>query len=377
VRKAGSRIRITAQLVRATDSSHVWSQSFDRDLSDIFAVQDEIAAAVVGELEIQLLGGAAPKSRQTDPHAYALYLQGRHFFELQSTSGYEQAVEALDAAIAIDPGFGPAWATLGAVYWGQANNSLIDYEEGSRKARTASEKALGLDPDLAEPLSLLGLLDLAENRDAVGGLQRLDRALQLEPHNERVLSRAAIIAIWRGRLDEAIRCGEQALRWDPLSPNVHAVLGGSYYYAGRLDEAEAMRRKLLALTPGWLGGHFYLGRILLARNDGPAALAEMQQEQSNYWRLAGLALAYHALGQRAESDAALAELNKLDPVGIAYQLAEVHAYRGEIDAAFEWLERSTDTHDSGLPFIRVDPLLRNLHADSRWAAFLSRLALAG
>jgi tetratricopeptide (TPR) repeat protein len=158
VRKAGSRIRITAQLVRATDSSHVWSQTFDRDLSGIFAVQDEIAAAVASELEIKLLGGTMPKSRQTDPRAYALYLQGRHFFELSSATGYEQAIAALDAALAIDPRFGPAWAILAALYWGQANNSLINYEEGSRKARVASEKALALDPDLAEPLSLLGIL---------------------------------------------------------------------------------------------------------------------------------------------------------------------------------------------------------------------------
>jgi TolB-like protein/Tfp pilus assembly protein PilF len=376
VRKAGSRIRITAQLVRATDSSHAWSQSFDRDMSDIFAVQDEIAAAVVGELEIKLLGGTVPKSRQTDPRAYALYLQGRHFFELYSATGYEQAIEALDAAVAIDPRFGPAWAMLGALYWGQANNSLIDYEEGARKARAASEKALGLDPDLAEPLSLLGMLDLIENRDAVGGMRRLDRALQLEPHNQRVLARAGSMAMQRGRIDEAIRYAEQALRWDPLSPNAHAALSLTYYYVGRLDEAEAMRRKVLALSPGWLSGCFYLGRILLARNDAQAALAVMQQEQSSFWRLTGLALAHHALGQRADSDAALAELMKLDPVGIAYQLAEVHAYRGEIDSAFEWLERSAETHDSGLTNARVDPLLRNLHADPRWGAFLSRNSLA-
>ena len=375
VRKAGSRIRITAQLIRATDSSHAWSQSFDRDLSDIFAVQDEIAAAVVGELEIKLLGGTAPKSRHTEPRAYAHYLQGRHFFELQSAKGYEQAIEAIDSAIAIDPGFGPAWAMLGSLYWGQANNSLIAYEEGARKARAASEKALALDPDQAEPLSLLGMLDLMENCDADGGMRRLGRALQLEPHNQRVLARAAHVATRRGRLDEAIQYGKQALNWDPLSPNVHAVLGVTYYYAGRLDEAEAMRRKLLALSPGWLSGYYNLGRILLARNNASAALAAMQQEESPFWRLTGLALAHHALGQHAESDEALAELNKLDPVGIAYQLAEVYAYRGEIALAFEWLDRAAETHDSGLSNASVDPLLKALHSDSRWGAFLSKHSL--
>jgi TolB-like protein/Tfp pilus assembly protein PilF len=375
VRRSGSRVRIAAQLVRASDSSHVWSRSFDRDLSDIFAVQDEIAGAVAGELALSLLGSAAPRARTTDPRAYSLYLQGRHFFSLLSASGFEQAIPALEGALAIDPQFGPAWATLGALYWGQANNSLIPYEEGSRRAREASEKALSLDPDQAEPMSLLGLLDVIEQRDAVLGLRRVERALELEPHNQRVLSRAANIARQRGRTEQAIHYAEQALRADPLSPNAHAVLGLTYYYAGRLDDAEAMRRKLLALSPGWLSGHYYLGRILLERGDARGALAAIEQEPSPMWRLTGLALVQHALGNRAASDAAVAELRKIDPVGIAYQFAEIHAYRGEIDAAFEWLERAEATHDSGLSDAITNPVMRNLHADPRWAAFLARLRL--
>jgi adenylate cyclase len=375
VRRSGSRIRITAQLIRASDSSHVWSQSFDRDLSDIFAVQDEIVAAVAGELEIKLFGGPAPKARPTDPRAYSLYLQGRHFFSLSSATGFEQAIPALEGALAIDPGFAPAWGMLGALYWGQANNSLIPYEEGARKARIASEKALALDPEQAEALSLIGLLDVIEHRDVDSALRRTNRALELEPHNQRVLSRAAGVARQRGRTDEAIGYAEQALSADPLSPNAHAVLGLTYYYAGRLDDAEAMRRKLLALSPGWLSGQYYLGRILLARGDAQAALEAIRQESSPMWRLTGLALVHHALGQRAESDAALEELRKLDPVGIAYQFAEIHAYRGEIDLAFEWLERAEATNDSGLTDAITNPVMRSLHADPRWAAFVARLRL--
>lgn len=375
VRTAGSRIRIAAQLVRASDSSHIWSKSFDRELGDIFAVQDEIAAAVVGELEIQLLGAPAPKAPQTDPRAYALYLQGRHFSELYSSAGYEQAVAAFEAALAIDPAFAPAWALLGGLYWGAANNSLIDYDEGARKARAASTKALVIDPDLAEALSLLGVLDILENRDVDGGTLRLERALALEPHSQRVLTRAGLVARRRGRLDEATRYAEQAIKWDPLSPNACAALGVCYYFAGRLDEAETMRRKVLALSPGWLSGHYYLGRILLARKDVQGALALMRQEPSRFWQLTGLTLVYHALGQHQESDAALAELKRMNPVGICYQLAEAHAYRGETDAAFEWLERSLETHDSGLTDATIDPLLRDLHGDPRWAAFLARVGL--
>jgi adenylate cyclase len=375
VRKAGNRIRITAQLIRGADSSHVWSQAFDRDLNDIFAVQDEIAAAVVDELEVRLLGAAAPKSWQTNPEAYAHYLRGRHFFELASTTGYEQAITEFEAALAIDPKFGPAWAMLGALYWGQANNSLIDYAEGARRARDNSEKALTLDPDLAEPLSLLGYFDVIEGVDLERGLRRMERARQLEPHNQRILTRLANVAIRRGRLDDALRYCQQALRSDPLSANVHAIYGNTCYFAGRLAEAEAMRRKVLALSPGWLSGHFNLGKVLLARNDAAAALAEMRQEQSAFWRLIGLALVHHALGQAAESDAALREFMQLELGGAAYQLVQVHAYRGEIDLAFEWLDRAAITHDSGLVFTRVDPLLAGLRTDPRWDQFLSRNGL--
>jgi adenylate cyclase len=372
VRKAGNRIRITAQLIRAIDSSRVWSQSFDRDLNDIFVIQDEIAAAVVEELEIKLLGGAAPKAWPTDPDAYAHYLRGRHYLELASKQGYEQAIAEIEAALAIDPGFGPAWALLGAAYWGEANNSLIDSGEGARRARIYSEKALALDPNLGEPLSLLGYFDVLEGVDLEGGLRRAERARQLEPHNQRILARLANIAICRGALDDALRCSQQALRSDPLSANAHAIHGNICYFVGRLDEAEAMRRKVLALSPGWLSGHFYLGRVLLARNDTAAALAEMRLEQSDFWRLTGLAVVHYALGQIAESDAALRDLMQTDVSGAAYQLVQVHAYRGEIDLAFEWLDRAAADHDPGLTFTRVDPLLAKLHSDPRWDRFLSR-----
>jgi TolB-like protein/Flp pilus assembly protein TadD len=377
VRRAGNRIRITAQLIRAVDSSHVWSQTFDRDLSDIFAVQDEIAAAVTRELEIKLLGRSAPTSRQTDPEAYAHYLQGKHFFELASTTGYERAISELEAALAIDPKFGPAWGMLGAVYWGQANNSLIDFPEGARRARANSEKALAMDPDLAEPMSLLGYFDVIDGVDVAGGMRRMERALELEPYNQRILTRAANFAIRRGRLDDALRYGQLAVKSDPLGANPHAIYGNVCYFTGRLEEAEAMRRKVLVLSPGWLSGHFNLGRVLLARHDAAAALAEMEQEQSDFWKYTGLAIAHHALGHAAESDAALCKLMQTDLSGGAYQVVQVHAYRGEIDRAFEWLERALDTHDSALVFIRVDPLLKNLHADPRWATFLTRLGSSG
>jgi TolB-like protein len=375
VRKAGNRIRITAQLIRGADSSHLWSQAFDRDLTDIFAVQDEIAAAVVNELEIKLLGAATPKSWPTDPDAYAHFLRGRHLLELASTTSYDKAITEFEAALRIDPKFAPGWAMLGSLYWGQANNSLIDYAEGARRARANSERALALNPNLAAPLSLLGYFDVIEGVDLDGGMRRMERARQLEPHNPLILTRLANISIRRCRLEDALRYCQQALASDPLSAIVHATFGNTFYLLGRLDEAEAMRRKVLELSPGWLSGHFHLGKVLLARNDAVAALAEMQLEPSAFWRLVGLALVHHALGNAAESDAAIAELTRLGLSGAAYQFAQVHGYRGEVDLAFEWLDRAAATHDSGLAFTRVDPLLDSLRSDPRWDRFLARSGL--
>ncbi len=375
VRKAGQRIRITAQLVRGADGSHVWSRTFDRDLNDIFAVQDEIAAAVVEELEIKLLGAAAPRSWPTDPDAYAHYLSGRHFLDLASKEGYEQAIVELEAALAIDRQFAPAWATLGVVYWGEANNSLIEYDKGARLAREHSEKALSLNPNLAEPLSLLGYFDVLESADGAVGMRRMELARQLEPHNPRILTRLANIALRNGRLDEALQHCRQALKADPLNALVHAVYGNTCYYAGRLDEAESLRRRVLALSPRWLSGHYNLGKVLLERKDYAAALKEIQQEPSEFWRQTGLAMVYHALGQVADSEAALRKLAAMESSGSAYQVEQFHAYRGDIEEAFKWLDIAVDARDSGLMFVRVDPLLANLRSDTRWNGLLARFGL--
>jgi TolB-like protein len=373
VRRSGKRVRVAAQLIRGADASHLWSRSYDRDLEDIFAVQDDIASAVARELEIELRGGAAPRSWPTDPETYMRFLRGRQALDLASRDGYARAAAEFEAALAVDPRFAPAWAALGMMYWGMANNSLVDYEEGARLARENSEKALAIDPSLADPLALLGYLDVIQDADRDGGMARLERARQLEPHNPRILTRHANASIRVGRLDDAIQHCLQALRADPMSALAHAVYGNACYFAGRLKEAEAARRKVLALSPGWMSGHFYLGRVLLAQGRLEAALEEMQQEESEFWRLTGLALALHWLGRREDSDDALQSLRALDAQGAAsYQFAQIHACRGEPDAAFEWLDRAVTWRDAGLTFLAVDPLLVPLHQDPRWKRFLRR-----
>ena len=239
-------------------------------------------------------------------------------------------------------------------------------------ARANSDKALALDRDLAEPLSLLGYLDVIEGVDFDGGMRRMERARELGPNNPRILTRLANIAVRNGKLDDALHYCQQALKSDPLSANAHAIYGNTCYFAGRLEEAVAMRRKVLELSPGWLSGHFNLGKILLARNDAAAALAEMRQERSAFWRLTGLALVHHATGERCG-----VRRGAQGPDAVGPEWCGVPARAGarvtrRNDLAFQWLDRAAATHDSGFVFTGVDPLLANLHADSRWGSFLSR-----
>jgi adenylate cyclase len=371
VRRSGKRIRVAAQLIRGADASHLWSRSYDRELEDIFAVQDDIASAVARELEVELRAGAAPRSWPTDPETYMRYLRGRQALDLASRDGYSRAAIEFEAALAVDPRFAPAWAALGMMYWGMANNSLIDYAVGTRLARESSEKALAIDPSLADPLSLLGYLDVVQGADRDGGMARLERARQLEPHNPRILTRLANASVRVGRLDDSIQHCLRALQADPMSALAYAVYGNTCYFAGRLEEAEAARRKVLALSPGWMSGHFYLGRVLLAQGRTEAALEEMQLEESEFWRLTGLALALQSLGRHEDSGDALQRLKALGSLGSAsYQLAQIHACRGEPDAAFEWLDSAVASGDAGLAFLVVDPLLVPLHRDPRWERFL-------
>jgi len=327
------------------------------------------------ELELHLLGSQAPKAPHTDPRAYSLYLQGRQYFELYSSPGYEQALAALNEALAIDRNFAPAWATLGALYWSASNNSLIDYDEGAARHATPRRMRLRSTSIMRKPCHCWAYSTWSSNAIWIS---------ECAASPERSSSSRTIIAYLLARASlrdatvDSMTAGyaEQALRCDPLSPNAHAALGFCLYGAGRLEEAEVMRRKVLALSPGWLSGHYYLGRILLARHDLQGALAAMQAEPSHMWRSMGLAIVNHALGRTDEADAALAEFEQLPPAGHYYQLAEVYAYRGDIDASFGFLDQALETHDSGLIDTGCDPLLANLHADPRWRSFLSRAGLA-
>jgi TolB-like protein/class 3 adenylate cyclase/Flp pilus assembly protein TadD len=392
VRKAGKRVRITAQLVEVATDSHLWSETYDRELDDIFAVQDDIAQSVVKELRSALLGHkaaalanatvkeevqAASRGRGDNVEAYRLYLQGRFWEDRFTREGSARALEYYRRALEIDPAYGLACAGVARVYCDQAGASWLPIAEGFSKAREAAQRALELDPDLAEAHAAMGGIRIFYDWDWQGADESLRRALELAPGNARILRSAAIVARSLGRQQEAIELLRRAATLDPLGAPVHRTLALACHAAGLLDEAEAAATKALELNPHDARSRFWLGLTLLARGRLDEAQAAFEHEvHDDLPRLLGLALVHHASGRDADSRAALQALVEKDPDGSAYQIAEGYAGRGETDLCFEWLDRAYHQHDAGLTSVKLDPLFDSVRGDPRWQPFLRKMKLA-
>lgn len=375
VRQAGAEVRITAQLIDARSDRQLWSETYDRPLVNIFALQDEIAAAVVSQLRLKLLG-AAPKAKAPDPEAYALALQARQIALQRTSAGYERAIALFQQALVADPGYAAAWVGLARVYINQANDGLRPIEESYRLARGAVDQALALDPDFAPAHAMLGRLAMTHDGDLAVAAQRYEHALALEPANTDIVRSAAMLASALGRLDTSVALGRFVIARDPVNPTGYLNLGYDYFNAGRLDEAIASLRTALTLSPDHAAAEYGIAVALLMKGEATAALAAMQKESSAYWRSVGLPMVYYALGRRAESDAALAELIQKHRQDAAYNIAYVLAFRGDADRTFGWLDKAVAYRDPGLDDIAIDPLFARLHQDPRWLPLLHKLGKA-
>ncbi len=376
VRKSGNKLRITAQLIKAADGYHLWSETYDRQLDDIFVVQDDIAGEVVKVLKLTLLGPmSVTRSRPTDLEAYNLALQGRFFLDRRGREDLERSVDYFRRSREHEPGYAPAWAGLSQAYAYQADSGFVPLADGFRRARDAAEQALALDSQLADAHLAMGWIQQIYDWDGKAADASYRRALDLEPGNALALRRVAVQASILGRWDEAIGLINKAIERDPLRPSSYSNLGLLLLAINRDAEAEAAYRKALELDPDGATRHLFLGRALLLQGKTDAALREMQQETDESWRLSGLPLAFHALGRRSESDAALETFKSKQAEEMAYQIAEVHAFRGEADLAFEWLERAYAQRDGGVTEIKYDRLMRGIVGDPRYKAFLGKLKL--
>src|SRR5437899_5929817 len=353
VRKAGNSVRITAQLIKAGTDTHLWSQTYDRKLDDIFAIQDEIAADVVKQLKVTLLG-AAPKARATDPEAYALYLQAVQLGRQFTAEPFQQSDALYRKVLAIDPRYAPAWYGLARNFGNETGQGLLPGKEGFAQAREAAVRALAIDPDYAPAHAQLGWIAMCGDSDLVGAAQHLERALALDPADLRVLTTSVTLLQPLGRLDEALALEEAAVRRDPVNVTTLFNLGYHQRMAGRLDAAISSFRTVLSMSPSNGGAHCQLGVALLLKGDAKGALAEIEQETSEIYKMIGLPLAYHALGRKADSDAGLAALiAKYEKDGPS-NIASVYAYRGEADKAFAWLDKAVEYGDGGLGEIVTD-----------------------
>jgi TolB-like protein/Flp pilus assembly protein TadD len=373
VRKSGNEVRITAQLIKADDGFHMWSETWDRTLDDIFAIQDEIAADVVEQLKVTLLG-AAPTADVTDPEAYALFLQARQLGRQDTAEGYERSNALYEHALEIESEYAAAWVGLAFNYMSQAGFlGVRPLDEGFELAREAVNRARAINPEYAPAYAALGRIARSYDNDLAAAARHLGRALELDPTNPDILGRAARLASSLGRLDEAITLREYVVAHDPVSAGAHSDRGYSYWAAGRLDESIASYGTTLSLSPGSSWTHYAIGTALLSKGEPEEALQTMQQETSVEWRLIGLAMAYHALGRVAESDAALAQLIDRYEQSWSYNIAYVLAFRGEAERAFEWLDKAVQYKDPGLTDVSTDPLLANLSDDPRWLPFLESI----
>jgi len=375
VRKSGEQLRITAQLVRAAEGYHLWSETYDRKMDDIFKIQDEIAGEVVKELKVKLLG-AAPKARTTDPKAYALYLQARELGRQATSEAFAKSDALCRQVLEIDPRYAPAWDRLAANFFNKTSMGLLSTQEGFPRAREADERALAIDPDYAPAHAGLGWIAMTGDNDLAGTARHFQRALALDPTDLDVLVSTATFLTNLGRLDEALALGEAVVRRDPVNVIALYNLGSHQRLAGRYDAAIASHRTVLSLSPSMGGAHAGLGIALMLKGDAPAALVEIEQEKTEVMRLVGLSMAYCALGRKAEADAALNALIAKYEKDWSYSIADVYAFRGDTDKAFEWLDKAVQSQDPGLVDILVDNLFDKIHSDPRWLPFLRKIGKA-
>jgi len=380
VRRDGNHLRITAELIKADDGFQLWSQTYDREISDVFAVQDEISRSTTEALQLKLLGSssqAVPSTvRSANPEAYQTYLQASYF--TGRGTGKEDLGKALaysDAAIKLDDKYAPTWALRASVQNMMAQYGLTEVSEGYRKARDDAERAIALDPTSASAYLALAQTQIFYDWDWDAANTCLTKAAVLEPSNAEVFSIRSHLSVVLGNLDEAIKLAEQAVALEPLRANSHLSLGYMLFLSGRYHEARAELQKALDLNPQAARVHVSLAKIFIAEGKPQLALAEIEKEPSGWGKLTGQVLVYRALGREQDSNTALAKLIGKHDTDSAYQIARAYAFRGESDRSFEWLERAYKQRDSGLPDIKTDPLLKNLRHDPRYTELLKKMHL--
>ena len=374
VRKQGDRVRIVAELVNAKDGIELWARTFDRELKDIFAVQQEIAAAVASSLRMRLLGSdeRAPTSpATTNTEAHNAYLQGHYYFHRRNLEDYHKALGYFDEAIRLDPDYALAYAERSEA-WTLIGDLTGEGKTAWPKGRIDAEKAVAIAPALAEAHAALGWVRFFTEWRFAEGLSELKRAKEISPANPTANDLLARVIVYLGKLDEAEDQARQAVELDPLATSSQNNLARILWYAGKLDQADAVARKGAELQPNAASSRRWQVLIAIKRGDSETALREAQLEPDESYRRFELAVAYYARGDRAAADASLADLIAHNN-GLDYQVAQVYAVHGEKEKAFEWLQIAFNNHDTGMLALLVDPLLDSLRDDPRFKTLIAKM----
>jgi len=395
VRKSGDAVRIAARLARADTGEELWSENFTRNLKDVFAVQTELAQTIVEQLrgrfggadagsaakeKIQAEVQAAEKGGTKNVEAHQLYLQGRFYENRHSEKSAREALAAYQHATELDPGFALAWAGVAGTHgWLAAfstEGGQKTFDANLSSARDAVTRALSIEPDLPEALLARGSIETNFDFNWNGAAQTLSKALALAPADPNIVIAAGNLEIARGNMDRAIELYRKAVDLDPVNPQARAFLAFNLAATKRFAEARAEFPRVVELNPAAPWAHAGLGLSYLLEGKFEEAVAATEGEAGEWARLLIVACARWGQKKIPEADAALAQLTDGFAETAAYQIAEVYAYRGDKDKAFEWLERARRQRDPGLAGLRKDPLLANLRADPRWNAFLRTMGLA-
>jgi TolB-like protein len=375
VRKDGRQLRITAQLIRASDGAYLWSHTYNHSFVEIFKIQDEIAEQVSQALRAALPNGYRPGNQHPDIRAYNLVLEGNYFKARRTLPDVEKAAQLYQQAIDISPDYALAWARLASAYLSEEILKGPPSEDQSRRVLDALDRAIRLEPNLPWAYYTRAGFQGTIAWNWAAARADTERLREVDPRFDLLPSAFGDLAATFGEVDRAVELYQDEVEHNPLDPNILDSLGVALCAANRLEQCLQTRLKLLHLHPEFNRINSSVGIAYLCLGKFAAALAAMQQEPNEQYRLRGLAMAYSALGRRTESDAALNSLTEKFASRDAYGVASVHAYRGEIDDAFRWLDGAYRTHDHGMLYLKTDPLLRNLHGDPRFHALLSRMRL--
>ena len=395
VRKSGDAVRIAARLARADSGQELWSENFTRNLKDVFAVQSELAETIVAQVRDRLTGGAAgsaakekiqaevqaaEKGGTKNVEAHELYLQGRFYENRHSDKSAREALAAYQHAVELDPRFARAWAGVARTHTWIAGFAT----EGGQKtfdahlasARDAIARALAIEPDLPDALYARAWIETNFDFNWSAATQTVSKAMALAPADPNVLIAAANLETALGNRDRAIEIYRKAVELDPVNAQSRSFLAFGLANTKRFAEARAEYARVIELNSSAPWAHAGLGLAYLLQNKFEEAATEAQADAGEWARLLIVSCARWAEKRVPESDAALNELIKNESELAAFQIAEVYAYRGDKDKAFEWLERARRQRDPGLGDLLKDPLLENIHDDPRWNAFLRTMGLA-